>query len=267
VTLTASDISFSYAPGRPVLRAVSVRLCAGAVTVIIGPNGAGKSTLLRILAGLARPASGSVALADRDLARVTHRQRARLLAYLPQRPSLAFAFTVRQVVGLGRYAAARTPGVIDRALAMVGLADRAGEPFGELSAGQQQRASLARALAQLDLDDLARSASGLALLADEPVSAMDPLQALRTMELLRAAAGRGLAVGVVLHDLSLAARFADRAVLLSPQGTVAAQGPGADVLRPEALAPVFGVGFRRLEDAASGAAALVPVGTRQEAGD
>lgn len=266
MTLFARNISFAYPGGPPVLRGVTVELPAGAVTAIIGPNGAGKSTLLRILAGLARPGVGGVALGGRDLATMTHRARSAVLAYMPQRPSLAFGFTAREVVNLGRFAGAQRPGAADRALALVGLAGRADVPFGNLSAGQQQRVSLARALSQLDLDDPSRATRGLALLADEPASAMDPLHSLRTMEALRGAAARGLAVGIVLHDLSLGARFADRAVLIAPDGTVAGAGPAAEVFRPAALSPVFGVEFVRLE-AGARAAAIVPVGPASMAPD
>lgn len=259
MTLVAERISFAYRPGRPVLRDVTLGLAPGSLTAIIGPNGAGKSTLLRILAGLLAPGEGSVALGGRPIGGIADRERSRLLAYIPQRPLMTFAFTVRQVVGLGRFAAARRPGATDAALDMVGLADRADEPFLALSAGQQQRAALARALCQLDLDRPGASGA-IALLADEPVSAMDPLHALRTMERLRGAAARGLAVGVVLHDLTLAARYADFAAMLSGDGTLLAAGPAPEVLAPDVLARGYGVGFRRLTDPADGAVAMVPTG-------
>jgi iron complex transport system ATP-binding protein len=257
MTLAAEHLSFAYSPGRPVLREVSIALPRGSLTALVGPNGAGKSTLLRILAGLRTPASGSVLLGGRPAAGLSHRERSRILAYIPQRPHLAFGFTVRQVVALGRYAAPKRPRAVDSALALVGLVDRAEEPFLNLSAGQQQRAGLARALVQLDLDRPG-PAGPLALLADEPVSAMDPLHALRTMELLRDAASRGIAVGVVLHDLTLAVRYADFAAMLTDRGELGAHGPAPEVLTPAVLSRAFGVGFRRLTDPADGTVALVP---------
>ncbi len=247
MTLAAENISFGYHRGRPVLRGVSISLRPVTVTAIIGPNGAGKSTLLRVLAGLLVPESGRVLLQGRPIGGLPHRERSRLVGYIPQRPSLSFAFTVREVVGMGRYAAPRRDSASSDALALVGLSDRADEPFPDLSAGQQQRAALARALAQLDLDRPGASGA-VALLADEPVSAMDPRHALGTMELLRDAASRGLAVGVVLHDLTLAARYADDAVLVSDRGVIQAHGAAAEVLTPAVLEAGFGVAFRRFQD-------------------
>jgi iron complex transport system ATP-binding protein len=255
MNLSAQNVSFAY-PGRRVLRDVSVSFPAGSVTAIVGPNGAGKSTLLRLLAGLRRPGSGSILLGGRNIASIGHKERSGLLAYLPQSPSLAFAFSVRQVVALGRFAAGRNRDAAERALARVGLLDRADEPFATLSAGQQQRAALARALAQIEPEAAGRHA--LALLADEPVSAMDPLQSLRTMDLLRHTAAEGPAVAVVLHDLSLAVRYADLAVMVTLGGQVSAAGPASEVLTPAVLEAGFGVAFRRLEE--PGVAALVPIG-------
>jgi iron complex transport system ATP-binding protein len=181
--------------------------------------------------------------------RLSHRERARRLAYIPQRTSLAFSFTVRQYVALGVYALgsqAREEDV-QRAMERADIADRAEEPLPVLSAGQQQRATLARALVQLER----RTAEGdlpppLGLLADEPVSAMDPRHALHTMGLLRDLAAAGLTVAVVLHDLTLAARFCDRALLIDAGGHIAADGPTAEALDPGILAEVFEVDFERL---------------------
>jgi iron complex transport system ATP-binding protein len=238
MTLRADAIHFSFGPRR-VLRGVSLEAPPGTLTVLAGPNGAGKSTLLRIILGVLRPHSGRVTLGESDVHALPARERARRIAYHSQRPSVAFPYTVAQVAAMGRFA---SPDVepTRRALAQVGLADRAGEVFGALSAGQQQRVSLARALAQLD---------GLphpVLLADEPVSAMDPRHALETLASLHALARAGGIVVVVLHDLALAARFADRALLLRHDGSAAAAGAAGDVLAPERLAPVYGVVFTRI---------------------
>jgi iron complex transport system ATP-binding protein len=242
--LAAEHISFSYTRARPVLEDVSVTLPAGSVTAIAGPNGAGKSTLLRILLGILRPTTGRVRLDESAIASIPHRLRARRLAYVPQRTSLAFAFTVREYVALGRFAAgaAESPDAIRRAMEWADIADRAADPFPLLSAGQQQRATLARALAQLDTP----ADRPKVLLADEPASAMDPRHALHTMAILRELAARGHAVAVVLHDLTLAARFCDRAILLNEQGRVAAAGTVGEALFPEILSGVFGVPFERL---------------------
>jgi iron complex transport system ATP-binding protein len=256
--LAAAAASFAYRPGAPVLRSIDVRVQAGRVTAVIGPNGAGKSTLLRLLVGIVRPASGAITLQGADLSLMTHKHRARRIAYIPQRTSVAFAYTVRQYVALGRYSAAvrDDAGAVDRALARMDLHSRADDPVPELSAGQQQRAAFARALAQLDQRPAPEGTR--ALLADEPVAAMDPLHAQLSMRVLREQAAAGLAVGVVLHDMSLALRWCDDAVLLAADGRIAAQGTARDVLSPDILQKVFGVGFVRLEDPASAAAAIVP---------
>lgn len=164
------------------------------------------------------------------------------MAYVPQRGEVAFAFTAREVVRLGRYAAGGGPGA-DEALAAVGLAERADEQYGELSAGQQQRVTVARALAQV----WGRRES--VILADEPVSAMDPAHALRTMDLLAAHARAGGTVVAVLHDLSLVLRYATGVVVLEEEGRVIARE-----LTPAVLERAFGVGFRELRDGGAVAA-------------
>jgi iron complex transport system ATP-binding protein len=178
---------------------------------------------------------------------LSHRERAARIGYVPQRPSLAFAFTVRQVVRLGLFASGRADGgAADAALRAVDLAGRADEPFGVLSVGQQQRATLARVLAQL------HGRPGPIILADEPVSAMDPRHALETMTLLRSIAAAGGSVLVVLHDLTLALRWSDTALVLDSDGRLIADGPSAESLDPAVLEGVFGVRFERL------GAALIP---------
>ncbi len=256
-SLAAHDVEFGYQPTRPVLRAVSGSINAGEVTVVAGPNGAGKTTLLRVLLGLVRPLHGRATLADHDIRSIPATRRARHLAYLPQHPDAAFGFSVREVVRMGRYAAGALRGADDaaltRALDRVKLLDRADDPLGTLSAGQRQRASLARVLAQLD-----GASDPRFLLADEPVAALDPHHALDTMRLLRALAAEGVGVLVVLHELTYAARFADRALVLDGEGRVASSGPAAEALRPDRLEPVYGVPFARVGEGAS--AALVPLG-------
>jgi iron complex transport system ATP-binding protein len=240
VPLEAVNLSFGYVAQRPVLREVSLALEPGAVTAIVGPNGAGKSTMLRLLLGILEPDSGQVFLDGVPVGAIPHRQRARRLAYVPQRPSVAFAFSVREYVELGGFAA---PGVFRAAAAeaieSAELVDRANDPFPTLSAGQQQRAAMARAIVQLN----GSAGSPTALLADEPVSAMDPRHALRAMGLLRGLAARGAAVGVVLHDLGLGLRFCDRAAVLDAGGRLVGAGHAASTLTPTVLDPVFGVRF------------------------
>ena len=242
------------------LRGVSLGVAPGRVTALVGPNGSGKSTLLRLLAGLERPGAGSVTLGGRPAASWTAPERARRLALMPQRPEVAFGYTVREVVGFGRLSLGGPTGgagadPIVRALERVGLADRASDRFEHLSIGQQQRAALARALTQLDRDAGERSAPGV-LLADEPVSAMDPRHTIESLNLLRGAAGAGHAVLVVLHDLNHALRFADDAAVLDERGTIARVGVARECLTPRVLEPVFGIGFEVVRGA-SGAPMLL----------
>lgn len=261
MALAATDLSFAYHPGRPVLRGVSAAFPAGTVTAVLGPNGSGKSTLLRLLLGLLAPGTGSVTLGGRSVHAMREPDRAASLAYLPQRPSVAFGFSLLDVVALGpgRLAVGpRAAEAVRRAVDAVGLAGREATPFAELSAGQQQRAVLARALAQAGT--MAGPPEGTALLADEPTSALDPRHALQAMGLLRAQAEAGRAVVASLHDLGAALRFADRALLLDAEGRVAAAGAVRQALAEPVIERVFGVRFVELRDAATGLAAFVPAG-------
>ncbi len=258
--LSASGLYFAY-PGTPsdrgdVVRGVSLDLPPGKVTALLGPNGAGKSTLLRLLLGTLTPTAGSVRLGGRDLAAVPVWQRAAAVAYIGQRSALAGPMAVRRVVELGRHAVGASSAAVERAMARAGVAQASDRLFETLSAGQQQRVALARAMCQLNAGDKAATPGplGRTLLADEPVSAMDPRHALEALEMLREMAAEGVAVGVVLHDLTLALRYADRAVLLDHNGALLAGGPSADVLRPEVLGPAYGVGFEVLSGRA-----VVPV--------
>lgn len=248
MTLHARDVAFAYEPSRPVLAGVSAEFPPGRVTAVIGPNGAGKSTLLRLLAGVAAPSRGVVSLGERDIvASISREERARRIALIPQHSEVAFPFAVREVVRMGLYAAQRSDGlaIVESALRQVGLSDRADDPFGTLSAGQRQRVTFARALAQLDLTGGAPG-EGKALLADEPVSAMDPAHALHAMEMLKGLAGRGLCVVTVLHDLSLVLRFASQVAVLGATGVLVAQGSTDATLTPQVLSTVFGVRFEPL---------------------
>jgi iron complex transport system ATP-binding protein len=245
--LEAKELRFGYRAGRRVLGGVSWRFAEGKITAVIGPNGAGKSTLLRLLLGVLRPeeGGGSVELDGCAVAGMKAAERAKRIAYIPQRTSPAFGFTLRECVAMGGLARGGAgQDEIHASLVRVGLADRAHEPFDSLSAGQQQKAVLARCLVQL------RHAAGVpVLLADEPASALDPAHTLEAMTILREVAGGGGSPGatvvVVMHDLPMAARFCDEAVVLGRDGRLAAAGEAAQVLRPEVLDGVFGVRFAR----------------------
>lgn len=231
-------------PGRRLFAGLDVEVAAGRVVAVVGPNGAGKSTLLRTLAGLTRPQAGAVRLGDDDVHGLPGRVRARRLAYLPQGTSLAYALPVREVVLLGRAPylpafgapAAADHAAVDRALARVGMAGLADRNVRTLSGGEFQRVMLARMLAS----------EAAVLVLDEPTAALDIGQSLAFLGELRALAAGGAAIVLALHDLALARRFADAAVLLRGDGSVAA-GEVAEVLAPAELAAAFGVAVRELE--------------------
>ncbi|GEM_PF-297398 len=245
--LSVKSLTFGYAPGEPVLRDVTLRVRAGAMLVVVGPNGAGKSTLIRRLAGLL-PGQG-VSLLGRSLSAWSISQRARHIGYVPQVPGVAFGFTVRDVVAFGLpdgVGAESSEGqrAVQSALEQLGLAMMASKAFAHLSAGQQQRSALARAIVRVTWPSGGTNQlRDRALLCDEPTSAQDPAQAIRTLRLLRSLAERGAGIVVIMHDLGLALRWADDAVVLSCDGRLAAAGEAKDVLTPSVLEPVFGVQF------------------------
>ncbi len=276
--LSCSNCTFAYTPGQPVIRGVSVSLAAGRLTAIIGPNAGGKTTLLRLLAGLRRPDDGRVHFSggagtgtssEEAVGDLSDAQRARRIVFVPQHSDVAFAFSTREIVALGNvrgHAQPRGQGVrgtgesassVDRALAELDLSDRADTPFVNLSAGQQQRATLARALVQIEAWNAGNNEPRY-LLADEPVSAMDPRHAVRSLALLRALATRGIGVACVLHDLALVLRFCDDAVLLQHDGTVLATGPARETLTPDRLSALYGIEFETLRDHHGDVAAFIP---------
>ncbi|WP_245986123.1 ABC transporter ATP-binding protein [Azospirillum thermophilum] len=224
---------------RPILTDAGFTARRGAVTGLIGPNGAGKSTLLRAVAGLL-PHDGDVRFAGQPLP-ADVRARAKLLGYLPQGHLVHWPLTVRRTVALGRLPHLGPLGrlgradedVIERVMAATGVAALAARAVPTLSGGERARVMLARVLAT----------DAPVLLADEPTAALDPGHQLRIMALLRAeAAGRNRAVVVVLHDLSLAARYCDELVLMMPDRRVVA-GDAASVLTSPLLQEAYGVPF------------------------
>lgn len=241
VTLIAQSISFNYPRAPRVLESVSCAINPGTVTAIVGPNGAGKSTLVRLLAGLRQPESGQVLLDDQPLASFTPRRRAQRIAFLEQRPTLAFEFSVQRVVSFGAFVGDRDCALIMQALERFELNDLAHKPFAVLSVGQQQRVAFARAWVQIAQRDNAF------LLADEPCSAMDPRHTILTMQAMRQLATQGIGVGVVIHDLTIAARYADEAIVLDQSGRVASHGTATDALNTETLSTVFSVPIERHE--------------------
>ena len=237
--LAASSVRLDLG-GRPVLVGVDAAVRPGELLGLIGANGAGKSTLLRVLAGLRRPDAGEVRLDGTELNAIPPARLALARAYLPQEPTAHWALTVEELVGLGRLPHRRTEpdaagqAAIARALRRTGTLAFARRRIDALSGGERARVLLARALA----------VEAPILLADEPIAGLDPLQQIRTMHVLRALAAEGNAVVAVLHDLTVAARFCDR-VLLLHAGSVLADGPPDAVLTDANLALAYGISVRR----------------------
>lgn len=229
-----------------ILDGVDVDFGAGELVALVGPNGAGKSTLLSCLAGLARPDAGRITLDGAVVDRIPPRQRARRVGFLAQTPEIAWDLDVRAFVGLGRtpHLGALGPSEEDAAavraaVETAGLGGFVDRPITRLSGGERARALIARALAgRTDW-----------LLADEPLTGLDPAHALDAIALFRRLAGEeGKGVVVTLHDLTLAARMADRVVVLS-KGAVAADGAPREALTSTVLAQVYGVEARLSEGA------------------
>jgi iron complex transport system ATP-binding protein len=242
--LRFNAISAGYG-GRPVLNGAIAHLSAGMVTGIVGPNGAGKTTLFRAALGLLPLSTGTISLLDNPLSSWSREGLARSMAYLAQGADAHWPIEARRLVLLGRlphrgpFAPPREADLqlVDEALARCDASEFADRRIDELSAGERSRVLLARALAT----------AAPILLADEPAAHLDPAHQIRLMELLREEAARGTAVGVTLHDLSLAARYCDEVIVLD-HGTVTAQGAPDDALSDACLARVFGVTGRRAKD-------------------
>ncbi|MEV7005806.1 heme ABC transporter ATP-binding protein [Streptosporangium sp. NPDC051022] len=226
------SVSLSAGSAR-LLTDVSFRVEPGELVAIVGPNGAGKSSLLSVLAGDAVPSSGSVTLAGRPVRSLRPAGLARLRAVLPQRVTVAFPFTVAEVVAMGLYGSRLAPRhheeILTEAMAATDVAHLAARAYPTLSGGEQARVSLARVLAQ----------RAPVLLLDEPTAALDIRHQEQVMGVARDRAVAGDTVTVVLHDLNLAAAYADRVIVMS-SGAVAAHGSPAEIFAPGVLSEVYG---------------------------
>ena len=231
-------------PGGDVLVRLHAHIAPGRLTAIVGPNGAGKSSLLATLTGQWAPHAGRVLLDGQQLSKWPTAELARRRAMMVQDGSVAFDFTVQEVVELGRYAHRLQPSraeaaIVGNAMAATQMEAFAGRSVRSLSGGERARAHLARALAQV----WEPPASGQArwLMLDEPTAAMDLAWQHRTMDLLQHwAQVLGVGVVVVVHDMNLALRYADDALLVHGGGCL--HGPVADVLTPQTMRDVWGVG-------------------------
>ncbi|MFN7173152.1 MAG: ATP-binding cassette domain-containing protein [Thermaurantiacus tibetensis] len=244
--LEAVDLGLARA-GRRVLGRLTHRFRPGEVTVLAGPNGAGKSTLLAALAGDLVPSSGRILLDGAPPHALPLEERARRRAALPQQPSVAFAFAVREVVAMGLHPHGLAPdcppgmALVEHALAALDLAAMAARPATQVSGGEGQRIHLARVLVQAE----AALAAGLLplLLLDEPATGLDWRHQFALVRLLQGLAARGATVVLSLHDLPLA-RALGGEVLLLAEGGLRACGTAGEVLAPPLLARWFGLGER-----------------------
>lgn len=239
--------------GRTVLRDVSLALPHGAFTAVVGPNGSGKSTLLRALCGLTRIDGGDVRLGGAPIVGMSRRDIARRVSFLPQDTRCDFAFTVEEVVEMGRHphrgrfasAGARDRTAVQAAIDLCDLQQLRGRTIDRLSGGERQRVAIARCLAtEPDV-----------ILLDEPTAHLDLEHAIDVLMLCRRLGEGGRSVVLATHDLSAVLRFATGAVLLH-RGEVAGSGAPMSVLTPEACRAVFAVQAEVVQTA-SGRSSLV----------
>lgn len=234
-TIKVAQLSFSRGQ-RPILKDVDLTLHPGRLTAILGPNGAGKSTLLANMAGLLKPNRGHVELGGTELRQFTSRERAQRIAYLPQLPEIAWPIDVETLVGLGRIPFAGVASerenlmAVLRAMDMTATTQWAQRIVTELSGGERARVLLARVFA----------GTSQWILADEPFTGLDPAHQFEAVESLRRFAAEGGGVVLTVHDLSLAARTADRVVVLN-NGSIVADGTPEEALDPAVLRSVYGV--------------------------
>ncbi len=253
--LSVRELTVRFGP-REALSGVTLDVRAGEFLALAGPNGSGKTTLIRAVLGFAVPAAGSVTLLGDDIARLRPVERARRVAWVPQEEPVRDDVPLLDYVLYGRYAhrgmlegeTVEDRRLATRLLSEVGLADRAQDGVLSISGGERQRAILARAFAQ----------EAPLLLLDEPTSHLDIAHQLDVLSRVRELAQtRGTTVVAALHDLNLAARFADRIVVLS-HGRVVANGPPREIISRELLRRVWGVSAELRRDPRTGVPFLIP---------
>ncbi|MBE2204607.1 MAG: heme ABC transporter ATP-binding protein [Chthoniobacterales bacterium] len=237
-TLAAENLSLSR-DGRTVVGGLNFSVPPGSLLVVAGPNGAGKSTLLRVLSGELPPSQGRVLFGGRDIASIPHRELARRRVFLAQQSECRLPFLACEMALLGAEAAGhRGRAARERAAAaleMAGVSHLGSRMMSKLSGGEQQRVHWARVLAQLD-----EQTEDRLVFLDEPVSSLDLAHQHELLARARRLAKAGATVVAVLHDLNLAARYADELLLLN-DGGMQSHGAPAQVLEPETISRVFQV--------------------------
>jgi iron complex transport system ATP-binding protein len=254
---TAQGLHYRYAAHqRQALHNVTLEIEAGSFCAILGPNGSGKSTLLKLLLGILEPSSGRACYRGQAATAWDRRALAREVGVVPQLEELLFPFTVRELVAMGRYPhlgpwqreREQDRTAIEQAMQRCAVADLAARSMLQLSGGERQRVRVARALAQ----------EPRTLVLDEPTAALDIAHEMALFELLaELCVQEGVTVVAATHNLNLAARFANRIVLLA-EGSLAAQGAPADVLTAPALEAVYHWPVRVLAHAGPGPDQGVP---------
>ena len=254
--LQAHEPRYRHHAGAPeAVAGASIAVARGEVVGVIGPNAAGKSTLARLCSGLLTPQQGTVSLQGEPMAKLSRRERARRVAFLPQHPPHDLSFTAREVALMGRAPhlglwALEGPRDFERAhagLREMDALDLADRPVSQLSGGERQRVFLARAFAQ----------EAAVLVLDEPTAALDLAHQVLLVSALRRRAREGGGALLVLHDLALAGAACDRLVLLD-RGRVVAEGPPAVVLRPAVLSPVYGTEVEVVANPVTGQPLVAP---------
>ncbi len=246
---------------REVLAGVDLDVKEGEVAILLGPNGVGKSTLLKIFSGLLSPVSGEVALLGRQPNAYSRREMARLISVVGQDPPVDFPMSVEEYVALGRFphqgffggATGEDRELIESALEMSGLRDLRRRGLGEISAGERQRAAVARAICQ----------GAKVMLLDEPTAFLDIYHRVAFYEIVtRLKKECGISALVASHDLSLCAEYGERIVLMSA-GRVMASGKPEDVLTPENIREAYGVSVACDRNPATGSVRVTQLRRRE----
>ncbi len=253
MSLVGRNLFYAYLPGKFVLAGVNIAVEPGEVLFLLGANGSGKTTLLECLCGVRFPQAGAISVDGLPFSALSARERAKRIAYVPQFPESAFAYTVEEMVLFGRaphVGPFGRPGKKDQekvaeALSLVGLEELRARPVNTLSGGERRLVLIARGLAQ----------GAPYLLLDEPDAHLDPANQHRVLSVVRALAKKGLGVVATTHNPNSALLYGQKVILLRA-GRILAEGDPFRTLSPEILADAYGIPFQLLDGA--GVKAFVP---------
>jgi cobalamin transport system ATP-binding protein len=234
--IQANNLQFGYRLDKPLLTDLSLNVQQGDFLGLIGPNGSGKTTILKLLSGFLQPFSGKVILKGQEISTLSSRDRARILAVVPQLVMTPMPYTVRQIVEMGRtsrlplFAPLRSEDhtFVEQSIKDMDLENLQTSLFNELSGGERQRTIIAAALAQ----------EPEILLLDEPTAALDLGHKIKLMRILKKLQERGIAMMVISHDIELMARYCDRLTLLC-EGKVLISGTALEVIQPHFIKQAY----------------------------